>query len=81
MLNLDVITHVITWSITLIADHEHVKRDLRDEVAANTDNLHTYLAKTDSHLHRCFIESMRLRPFSSKSLYLREDFLSVEVNP
>ncbi|KXX75965.1 Cholesterol 24-hydroxylase [Madurella mycetomatis] len=64
MLNLDVITHVITWFITLVADHEQVKRELRDEVAANKDNLLEYLAKTDTHLHRCFVESMRVRPFS-----------------
>ena len=66
MLNLDVITHVITWFITLVADHEHVKRELHDEVAAHKDNLFDYLAKTDSHLHRCFVESMRVRPFASK---------------
>lgn len=67
MLNLDVITHVITWFITLVADHEHVKRELREEVAENKDNLLEYLAKTDTHLHRCFVESMRVRPFSSMS--------------
>jgi hypothetical protein len=67
MLNLDVIIHVITWFITLVADHEHVKQELQDEVAANRDNLLEYLAKTDTHLHRCFLESMRVRPFSSKT--------------
>ena len=66
MLNLDVITHVITWFITLIASHENVKRELHDEVAANKENLFEYLAQTDSHLHRCFIESMRVRPFAGK---------------
>ncbi len=74
MLNLDVIIHVITWFITLVADHEHVKQELQDEVAANRDNLLEYLAKTDTHLHRCFLESMRVRPFSSKSF--RPAFLS-----
>lgn len=68
MLNLDVITHVNTWFITLLADHENVKRELRDEVSANKDNLTEYLARTDTHLHRCFLESMRVRPFASKSL-------------
>lgn len=66
MLNLDVITHVLTWLITLVADHEPVKQELRDEVAANKDHLYDYLAKTDSYLHRCFMESMRVRPFASK---------------
>lgn len=67
MLNLDVITHVLTWFITLVAGHEQVKQELRDELAMNKDNLLEYLAKTDSHLHRCFIESMRVRPFASES--------------
>ncbi|RYP16123.1 hypothetical protein DL765_005324 [Monosporascus sp. GIB2] len=64
MLNLDVITHVLTWFVTLVAQHEIAKRELRDEVAANKDNLLEYLARTDSHLHRCFIESLRVRPFA-----------------
>ncbi|CEJ81071.1 hypothetical protein VHEMI01221 [[Torrubiella] hemipterigena] len=64
MLNLDVITHVITWFITLIASHEQVKQELRAEITANKDCLTEYLAKTDSHLHRCFIESMRVQPFA-----------------
>lgn len=67
MVNLDVFTHVITWFITLVADHEDVKRELRDEVTANKDNLLDYLAKTETHLHRCFYESMRVRPFTSES--------------
>jgi len=67
MLNLDVITHVITWFITLLADHERVKRQLCGEIAANKDNLLEYIVKSDTHLHRCFMESMRVRPFASKS--------------
>ncbi|CRL17417.1 Cytochrome P450 [Penicillium camemberti] len=64
MVNLDVFTHVITWFITLVADHEEIKRELRDEVMASKDNLLGYLAQTDTHLHRCFYESMRIRPFT-----------------
>ncbi|MCJ1286803.1 hypothetical protein MMC26_006149 [Xylographa opegraphella] len=64
MLNLDVITHVLTWFITLVADHDLVKRDLCDEVAANQADLLQYITKVDTHLHRCFAESMRVRPFT-----------------
>ncbi|KAK3988694.1 cholesterol 24-hydroxylase [Cladorrhinum sp. PSN332] len=64
MLNLDVITHVISWFITLLADHEQVKRELREETDSHKSNLLEYLAKTDTHLHRCFVESMRIRPFA-----------------
>jgi hypothetical protein len=67
MLNLDVITHVITWFITLVAAHEVAKDALLEEIDANKSSLQEYIAKTDSHLHRCFVESMRLRPFGSKS--------------
>lgn len=77
MVNLDVFTHVITWFITLTADHEDVKRQLRDEVAANKDNLLEYITKTDTHLHRCFYESMRVRPFTSKSFYLVSPSVSI----
>ena len=77
MVNLDVFTHVITWFITLVADHEDVKRDLRDEVTANKDNLLEYLAKTDTHLHRCFYESMRVRPFTSESFSLVSHWESI----
>jgi cytochrome P450 len=66
MANLDVTTHMITWMITLIADNENAKRELRDEVAANRDRFHEYLARTDTHLHYCFYESMRLRPATSE---------------
>jgi hypothetical protein len=66
MLNLDVITHVITWFITLVAAHEVAKDTLLEEIAASESSLQEYIAKTDSHLHRCFVESMRLRPFGSK---------------
>lgn len=68
MVNLDVFTHVITWFITLVADHEEIKQELRDEVMANKDNILGYLAETNTHLHRCFYESMRIRPFTSESL-------------
>lgn len=85
MLNLDVITHVLTWFITLVAGHEQVKQELRDEVAMNKDNLLDYLAKTDSHLHRCFIESMRVRPFAiftiGESSAVVKNFQGVLVKP
>jgi hypothetical protein len=69
MLNLDVITHVTTWFITLVASHKHVKRELREEIVAKKDNVHDYIASTSTHLHRSFIESMRIRPFGSESIH------------
>ncbi|KAI1824155.1 cytochrome P450 monooxygenase GliC2 [Xylaria intraflava] len=85
MLNLDVITHVITWFILLIADHEDIKQELHDEVTVNESNLSRYIAKTDTHLHRCFIESMRVRPFAiftiGESSSVVKDFHGVRVKP
>nr|BAZ95825.1 P450 cpaC [Curvularia pallescens] len=85
MLNLDVITHVTTWFITLVASHEHVKRELREEIAANKDTLHEYIASTSTHLHRCFIESMRIRPFGvftiGESSATTKNFHGVLVKP
>ena len=66
MANLDVTTHVLTWLITLIADDKDAKQELREETAANRDKFQEYLTKTDTHLHRCFYESLRLRPLASE---------------
>ncbi|MCJ1415171.1 hypothetical protein MMC32_001502 [Xylographa parallela] len=77
MLNLDVITHVLTWFITLVADHDQVKSELCDEVAANQADLLQYITKTDTHLHRCFAESMRVRPFTSASFHPRASLLTM----
>ncbi|KAA8619666.1 Cytochrome P450 [Pyrenophora tritici-repentis] len=85
MLNLDVITHVTTWFITLVASHEAVKRGLREEIAANRENLHDYIASTSTHLHRSFIESMRIRPFGvftiGESSASTKNFHGVLVKP
>ncbi|KAH7064491.1 cytochrome P450 monooxygenase GliC2 [Paraphoma chrysanthemicola] len=62
--NLDVITHVISWCITLVAEHETVKQELCEEITANQHDLSPYIAKSDTHLHRCFAESMRIQPFT-----------------
>lgn len=64
MANLDVTTHVLTWCITLIADNEAVQSELREEIASNKENWKEYLTRTDTHLHRCFYESLRLRPLA-----------------
>ncbi|QKX59052.1 uncharacterized protein TRUGW13939_06182 [Talaromyces rugulosus] len=66
--NLDVTTHVLTWAITLIADHDGEKEKLRAEITANKDNLEQYITKTDTHLHRCYYESLRLRPLTLFSI-------------
>ena len=65
MLNLDVITHVLTWFITLVADHSDVQKELQDEIAEHQTDLLQYINRFDTHLHRCFTESMRVRPFAS----------------
>ena len=66
MANLDVTTHVLTWCITLIADSDLAQQELREEIAANRNNFHEYLTKTDTHLHRCFYEALRLRPLAGE---------------
>ncbi|KAK2050377.1 cytochrome P450 [Colletotrichum somersetense] len=59
--NLDVMVHAITWAITLIADNKHVQHELHEEVNANRDNLQEYLPRSDTHLHRSFLETIRLQ--------------------
>jgi gliotoxin/aspirochlorine/mycotoxins biosynthesis cytochrome P450 monooxygenase len=77
MSNLDISTHVLTWILTLVADSSEATRELREEVSANKENFHEYLCKTDTHLHHCFYESMRLRPATGKFLF----WLSTNVTP
>ncbi|GKT97225.1 cytochrome P450 [Colletotrichum tofieldiae] len=64
--NLDVMVHAITWVITLIADNKHVQQELHEEVDANWHNLQEYLSRSDTHLHRAFLETIRLQPAASK---------------
>lgn len=64
--NLDVTTHVLTWAITLVADHAQVKQALQEEILANENNLEEYIAKSNTHLHRCYQESLRVRPLARK---------------
>ncbi|OCK77280.1 cytochrome P450 [Lepidopterella palustris CBS 459.81] len=85
MANLDVTTHILTWCITLIADNESVQKELREEVAANKTTFQSYLTKTDTHLHRCFYESLRLRPLAvfsiGESAPSVKDFNGILVKP
>lgn len=62
--NLDVTTHVLTWIITLLADHPAVQSKLREEIRANLTSIDGYINKKDSYLHNCFFESLRVRPVS-----------------
>lgn len=66
--NLDVMVHAITWVITLIAENKQVQQDVRDEVQANWDNLHEYVSRSDTNLHRSFMETIRLRPPASEEI-------------
>lgn len=58
--------HAITWVITLIAENKQVQHQLREDVDANWDKLHEYLSKSDTLLHRSFLETIRLQPPASE---------------
>ncbi|KID82714.1 Cytochrome P450 [Metarhizium guizhouense ARSEF 977] len=60
--NLDVMVHAITWAIKYIAENKKVQQELSDEIDANWDRLHEYISKVDTHLHRSFMETLRLQP-------------------
>lgn len=60
--NLDVTTHVITSLVLLLADNAEVTAQLREEFAANADNLDEYLGKRTTLLYYCLLESLRLQP-------------------
>ncbi|UKZ70826.1 uncharacterized protein TrAtP1_011795 [Trichoderma atroviride] len=83
--NLDVTTHVLTWAITLIADHENAKKELREEIEAHKDNLQEYITNVNTHLHRCYYESLRLRPIAvfsiGESAPSVKNFRGIHVKP
>ena len=63
--NLDVTTHVLTWTITLLADNVDTQTELREEVRQNLNNVEDYLNRKDSYIHWCLWESLRVRPVSA----------------
>ncbi|OCK86108.1 cytochrome P450 [Lepidopterella palustris CBS 459.81] len=70
--NLDVSSHVLTWLVTLLAENVEVQQKLRAEIrsartAPNTFSI-DYLNAKDSLLKHCFLESLRLRPFTVFSI-------------
>lgn len=66
--NLDVSSHVITWLVTLLADNEDKQQKLRDEIRdkgiINDMLLSEYCNKKNTFLSACYLESLRLRPFT-----------------
>ncbi|GFF56480.1 cytochrome P450 734A1 [Aspergillus udagawae] len=62
--NLDVSTHILTWLIILLAENSGWQARLRDEITATDLTLPKLCARKDTLLHHCFLESIRLRPFT-----------------
>ncbi|KAJ5879745.1 Cytochrome P450 E-class group I [Penicillium solitum] len=63
--NLDVSTNVLSWLIIFIAEDTIIQRDLRQEIRANSSLVDTVCKSKNSLLHLCFLESIRLRPFTA----------------
>ncbi|KAI9149055.1 Cytochrome P450 monooxygenase tcpC [Paramyrothecium foliicola] len=66
--NLDVSTHVLGWLLVFIAQHSSIQQQLRQEMADQVDKWTEYCGKKDTLLHLCFLESLRLRPFTVFSI-------------
>ncbi|KZF23923.1 cytochrome P450 [Xylona heveae TC161] len=62
--NLDVSTHVLSWLVALVAESSSVQEQLREEIRKNVDDPDAYYRRKDTLLHLCFLESLRLRPFT-----------------
>lgn len=62
--NLDVSTHVLGWLIIFVAQNTKIQEGLRKEIISQSGNMTEFLLKKDSLLHLCFLESLRLRPFT-----------------
>ncbi|PLB48986.1 cytochrome P450 monooxygenase GliC2 [Aspergillus steynii IBT 23096] len=63
--NLDIVTHVISSCIILLADSQKVQDDLLEEMGRNQESKEEYIARKDTLLHYCLLESLRLRPVLS----------------
>lgn len=65
--NLDIVTHVISSCIILLADAPEVQKDLLQEMNRNKADREAYITRKDTLLHYCLLESLRLRPVLCKS--------------
>ncbi|KAK1140027.1 hypothetical protein N8T08_010936 [Aspergillus melleus] len=63
--NLDIVTHVISSCIILLADSQEVQDNLLAEMQNNRTGKEEYIARKDTLLHYCLLESLRLRPVLS----------------
>ncbi|GIC87200.1 cytochrome P450 monooxygenase hasH [Aspergillus udagawae] len=63
--NLDIVTHVISSCIILLADAPEVQDDLLQEMEKNKADREDYITRKDTLLHYCLLESLRLRPVLS----------------
>ncbi|EFQ96923.1 cytochrome P450 monooxygenase GliC2 [Nannizzia gypsea CBS 118893] len=60
--NLDIVTQVISSCVILLADAPNVQVELLSEMQENSENKEAYIARKDTLLHYCLMESLRLRP-------------------
>ncbi|EFE40549.1 hypothetical protein TRV_04715, partial [Trichophyton verrucosum HKI 0517] len=60
--NLDIVTHVISSCIILLADAANVQTELFAEIEKNKGDSEAYIPRKDTLLHYCLMESLRLRP-------------------
>ncbi|KAK2616881.1 hypothetical protein QQS21_000259 [Conoideocrella luteorostrata] len=63
--NLDIVTHVISSCVILLADAPSVQDDLLVEINETTEDRQSYIARKDTLLHYCLLESLRLQPVLS----------------
>ncbi|KKK25539.1 hypothetical protein P175DRAFT_0512147 [Aspergillus ochraceoroseus IBT 24754] len=62
--NLDVSTNVLGWLVIFLAQDVQIQAQLRAEIKNQTSTLQELCNRKDSLLHHCFLESLRLRPFT-----------------
>ncbi|EHK21724.1 uncharacterized protein TRIVIDRAFT_191958 [Trichoderma virens Gv29-8] len=62
--NLDVSTHVLGWLIIFVAQNTTVQEQLRKEITDQYGDVVEFLRRKDTLLHFCYLESLRLRPFT-----------------
>lgn len=62
--NLDVSTQALSWLVIFLAGDKSIQRELREEIQRNLGAVDDLSNRRDSLLRYCFLETLRLRPFT-----------------
>lgn len=60
--NIDVTATVMSWALVEMARNPNAQHAVREEIHSSTELQEEYVKKTETHLHRVLLETLRLHP-------------------